>query len=213
MLIAAWIEVLTLSKYFYGDTVSAGNQDRINLFCNLLFSWSSVILEQLIYESRILYDRAMVRFRTVPGSNIPGNDLLARSLAQVWWHFYLKRYKVTWWRGISTEDIIDTKEDLQKYFYAIYRFIARFVDYIEDIAIASCKIEIIKEVTNVIDPLFGTSKFIRLIFWACSDGIEDDLLPNSEWGLTILPANFTIQPCAFRENGTKQKVMNQGEQN
>ncbi|CBY18299.1 unnamed protein product [Oikopleura dioica] len=151
--LAAWIEVLTLSKYFYGDTVSAGNQ--------------------LIYESRILYDRAMVRFRTVPGSNIP----------------------VTWWRGISTEDIIDTKEDLQKYFYAIYRFIARFVDYIEDIAIASCKIEIIKEVTNVIDPLF--------------DGIEDDLLPNSEWGLTILPANFTIQPCAFRENGTKQKVMNQ----
>lgn len=35
MLIAAWIEVLTLSKYFYGDTVSAGNQDRMNIFYNL----------------------------------------------------------------------------------------------------------------------------------------------------------------------------------
>ena len=27
--IAAWIEVLTLTKYFYGDTVSAGNQEGI----------------------------------------------------------------------------------------------------------------------------------------------------------------------------------------
>ena len=62
---------------------------------------------------------------------------------------------MAWWRGISTEDIIDTKEDLQKYFYAIYRFIARFVDYIEDIAIASCKIEVIRAAAIVIDPLFG----------------------------------------------------------
>ena len=66
---------------------------------------------------------------------------------------------VAWWKGISTEDIIDTKEDLQKYFYAIYRFIARFVDYIEDIAIASCKIEIIGNVAGVIDPLFGKHNF------------------------------------------------------
>ena len=79
---------------------------------------------------------------------------LARSL---WWNF--KPLKVAWWKGISTEDIIDTKEDLQKYFYAIYRFIARFVDYIEDIAIASCKIEIIKAVAEVVDPLFGKKIF------------------------------------------------------
>ena len=73
--IAAWIEVLTLTKYFYGDTVSAGNQEGVICLRKNLYSRIFLSPKKLIYESRILYDRAMVRFRTVPGSNIPGNVL------------------------------------------------------------------------------------------------------------------------------------------
>ncbi|CAG5089703.1 Oidioi.mRNA.OKI2018_I69.PAR.g12315.t1.cds [Oikopleura dioica] len=86
--------------------------------------------------------------------------------------------------------VVANKEDLTP----ISRFIARFVDYIEDIAIASCKIEIIRAAAIVIDPLF--------------DALEGDLLPSSNWDLTILPLNSTIDPCAFADNGTKMNIMN-----
>ena len=37
-------------------------------------------------------------------------------------------------------------------------------------------------------------------------------MPSSNWDLTILPLNSTIDPCAFVENGTKMNIMNRGKQ-
>merc|ERR1712227_1801 len=55
---------------------------------------------------------------------------------------------VNWWQGIEVQDIIDVKDYLIRYLYEVYRFVARSVDYIDDISNNACGISVINNALN-----------------------------------------------------------------
>merc|ERR1712227_1002316 len=96
---------------------------------------------------------------------------------------------VHWTDGISTEDLIDLKNDLTSLAYQIFRYVDRLTDYMDDITATSCRIDLIKNGTERIDELLVDIPFTNQTYEL---GFQNRTITIPL--LSVNPCNFDSTP-------------------